>query len=387
MTPIHAPAPPTTRRTARDILRGLLAVIALAAFVIGVPVALLVVAPSAMPHGLPTWDSVIGAMTRPDDGTLLFGAVQLIAWVAWAAFTTSVIAELTAAARRVNTPHIPLLGGTQRLAATLVTTAGLLLATSNPLVSTAAVREAVAVSAPLEHVTAPPATGSSAPDPMPTAPPAVAHHAPEATSGPTVTVERGDTLWGLAERHLGDGHRYAEIVSLNVGHPQSDGRALDDAHWIYPGWQLRLPADASAVEPDAAAPARAETDGGYVVERGDTLWDIAAEQLGDAARYPEIVDLNHGVRQPDGAALTDPDLIRPGWILALPVPQAAAPVAPPLAVPTTPSPEVPASTPEALIPTTGTRAAPWIDDGQPWADEDRRSSFRAVRPSDYPSVD
>jgi Tfp pilus assembly protein FimV len=33
----------------------------------------------------------------------------------------------------------------------------------------------------------------------------------------------------------------------------------------------------------------------YVVRKGDTLWRIAAKQLGDGRRYKEIVELNSGV--------------------------------------------------------------------------------------------
>lgn len=366
MTPIHAPASPVARRTPGDVIRGLVAVIALAAFVIGVPVALVLIAPVSIPQNAPTWDSVIGAMTQPDDGRLLLGAIQLIAWAAWAAFTTSVIAELVAAVRRVSAPHIPLLGGTQRLAATLVTTAGLLLATTTPLTSTASAREPVAAMAPLEHVTVVQLdASSSAPEtPLRTAPPAARNHAPEASPGQTITVQRGDTLWDLAERHLGDGHRYTEILALNLGRPQADGRALDDAHWIYPGWQLRLPDGAALLEPTVPPAAPGNGSGTHTVERGDTLWDIAGEHLGNPARYPEIVALNQGVPQPGGGALIDPDLIRPGWLLTLPVTDVAgSQAAPAAAPPAAPSTELPAAAPpDTPDGGTGDDATPRVDD-------------------------
>ena len=37
----------------------------------------------------------------------------------------------------------------------------------------------------------------------------------------------------------------------------------------------------------------------YVVRDGDTLWNIAAEQLGDACRYKEISKLNSGILKND----------------------------------------------------------------------------------------
>jgi hypothetical protein len=56
----------------------------------------------------------------------------------------------------------------------------------------------------------------------------------------------------------------------------------------------------------------------YRVVEGDDLWEIAARFLGDGDRWPEIYGLNAGKPQPDGQALTDPDLIEPGWVLLLP---------------------------------------------------------------------
>ncbi len=58
----------------------------------------------------------------------------------------------------------------------------------------------------------------------------------------------------------------------------------------------------------------------YRVTEGDNLWDIAARFLGDGERWQQIYDLNRGKPQPGGGRLTDPDLIYPGWVLALPQP-------------------------------------------------------------------
>jgi nucleoid-associated protein YgaU len=49
----------------------------------------------------------------------------------------------------------------------------------------------------------------------------------------------------------------------------------------------------------------------YTVQAGDTLEGIAARELGDASRWPEIVALNRH-------AISDPDQIFVGQVLILP---------------------------------------------------------------------
>lgn len=71
----------------------------------------------------------------------------------------------------------------------------------------------------------------------------------------------------------------------------------------------------------------------------DTLWSIAAEHLGSPLRWREIAALNLHRPQPDGARLTDPHWIRPGWRLLMP-PDATGVEPTPASTTETPAPPV-----------------------------------------------
>ena len=88
----------------------------------------------------------------------------------------------------------------------------------------------------------------------------------------------------------------AEKAEAPVTPPQAKEPAAD------PGKKSETPAD---VETTEAVPAA------YKVMRGQSLWSIAVDQLGNGGRYREILDLNPQLRG-------DPGMLRPGQELRLP---------------------------------------------------------------------
>ncbi|MFE6287864.1 BTAD domain-containing putative transcriptional regulator [Streptomyces sp. NPDC057877] len=100
----------------------------------------------------------------------------------------------------------------------------------------------------------------------------------------------------------------------------------------------------------------------YTVVEGDTLWDLARTHLGDAVKWPRIYALNKDRPQCDGARLTDPDLILPGWHLTIPVDRPATP-------PPTRSPAPPDAAPDSTPPEPAETAPPPTPDRHTDAEE------------------
>jgi len=74
--------------------------------------------------------------------------------------------------------------------------------------------------------------------------------------------------------------------------------------------------------------AAAQTES-YTVKKGDTLWEIAADKLGEGKRWPEVWEKN--------AHIKDPNRIYPGNVVY--VPGAAQPMPPPMTGTAAPAPE------------------------------------------------
>lgn len=325
---------PAPLRAIAVLLRALLGLALLAALVGGVPYLLLEVGhqPAEVSGGL-------DLLTQQDDGSLFLVALTCIGWVAWAAFTLSVLVEIAAVLRRRSAPRIKGLGGMQSLASFLIGGIVLLAPTA---ASAATTTPAVAA---VHTVT----VGESSTSAKPTA-------RTDEETWPRHTVSSASELpWDLAEEYLGDGKRWKDIAALNPDVPQ----LASGDQYLPKGTVIKLPADARPVAPAAAAtaspapdkpaepqqattaqadPVNAEHDKpttertarpeSITVRSGDSLWSIADKQ-GDPTDWPAIFEANKGEVTPDGGRFTNPNLIFPGQELNLPQTGAKSPTPPP----------------------------------------------------------
>jgi len=108
-----------------------------------------------------------------------------------------------------------------------------------------------------------------------------------------IRIQPGDSLWKLARRHLGSGSRWNEILASNP--------TISDPNRLQPGAMLVVPTTElrPRVQPSS-----------ITIRSGDSLWKIAASQLGSGAAWPCIAQANPQLR--------DANLLRPGQILSIP---------------------------------------------------------------------
>ncbi|SCL32908.1 transcriptional activator domain-containing protein [Micromonospora aurantiaca] len=153
----------------------------------------------------------------------------------WLLLATAVLnhAYASLARRLCRAPALRLPGPVQGLTAALLGATAVTTATG-----------AVAHAAPATTTSDEPAAAGQAIASRASHRPAASHQ--PAAPPPTYTVRRGDSLCEIAARTLGDADRWPEIFALNRGarFPHVGG-ALRDPDLIYPGWVLRLPADAN----------------------------------------------------------------------------------------------------------------------------------------------
>jgi hypothetical protein len=242
-------------------LRRLLAAATVIGFLVGGPI-LLRWWGSPLPSRWPTWsrfvtDVRIGFVPASAAGKLAVGA----AWALWAFLGYELLAETWSRLRRHVGRRASVLGPLQPVVSKLV--AALLLSAPVAARSWPAGALPVPAAAHLAGTAAPRLAGRAIPI-------SGAHRVATSSGGtaadaaqglPTYVVQPRDTLWGIAQRLLGDPLRWSEIAGLNEGRLEGTG-SFGDPHWIQPGWTLLLPADAAAAAPAPGPPASAAPEPG-----------------------------------------------------------------------------------------------------------------------------
>lgn len=312
-------------------LVGFAASVALLGLLVGLPTVLLALGWGPTPSGLDGWWA---ALTTPDDGHLTLLVLKVAAWIVWGLLAITIITEAVAALRGLEAPKLPGLRWSQAPARRLVAAALLLFIT----VPAAGIETASAVPDSPNPVASPTVTAAPQTSKSERQTPSAVALSVDAPASVTHTVKRGETLWSIAEHHLGSGSRYPEILKLN--HELLRGKA----QFLKPGWVLTLPAGSQADGEEATA-SNDQDHSRYTVVKGDTLSEIAQEHLDDADAWPRIFEASRTLAQPNGRRLTDPDLILPGWHVLIP---AAAEATPEL--PASPQPEQAETTPQTAKP-------------------------------------
>ncbi|MFE7764184.1 LysM peptidoglycan-binding domain-containing protein [Streptomyces sp. NPDC057438] len=320
MRTTHSPTAAAARTLAR-LLKAGLSLLVLVAAVVGLPLLLAWVTPVIWAS---THDDLTHLLDRQDTGAAFLLLLACVGWIGWLQFSFCAVRELIAQVRG-RSWHAPRgMGASQRAAALLIGSILVLVPTSSALAFDAQAAPATAAPViPGQTVQASQGGETDQPSPSSTA------RTPASGTSYTVREARpAESLWGIAERELGDGERWREIASLNEGRVMPDGQVFHANSFLQPGWQLQMP-DAAAAGGvrtqlgDGPATSAGQSEHAVTVHSGDYLSKIAQEELGDGTKWPELFEASEGKPQPHGLPeITDPDVIYPGQQITVPGAQA-----------------------------------------------------------------
>ncbi|MFF4879604.1 transcriptional regulator [Micromonospora sp. NPDC000668] len=232
---VRVPPDSLPRRARPSIVGAVRGVIGAGLFFVAVPALLWATGGNPL-RRLPAWSQIPDWFERssgrftPD---FLIGAAVWAMWLLWGVFTLLLLAEILGAVTRWRIPILRLPAPLHRLVFGLAGTAALAVTPAGSL--NAAVHS--------DRPSTPVAATERADVPRQAAArgPAVIHVADQRY---LYTVERHDTLSKVAKEWLGDAGRWPEVCRLNKHRHFPVGGVLRDCDLIYPGWELRLPADA-----------------------------------------------------------------------------------------------------------------------------------------------
>lgn len=255
-------------RRLAHLVKGLGALVVLVGVVGAIPWALWHFVGWPLPHHVPSATQVSRALNHQGipDRTLV-DALAVLVWITWGVLVASIAVEIPAALAGKHPPRLPVAGVFQpftgRLVAAVIVAClalapraghqGVPSASASVANGARPVATLVLKGTVLADATAP-APANATPTPAPSSPPSAAPTAGSpAPALRSYVVQRGDTLWGIAEQQLGDPLEWQAIYQLNEGRPQPGGVTLTDPHWIDPGWTLLLPTPPGATSAPPAA--------------------------------------------------------------------------------------------------------------------------------------
>lgn len=227
-------------------LRGITALLLLTALLAGIPAVLVLV----VGNPIPSLDQLISGLTVPAlvGDFVIRHVLPLIGWVAWLLFAVGFVVELGPRVRGIDAPRLPAIGWAQGTAGALLGAVVLMFVGSTGALTPAA------EAAPMEQRTA---AASQQVQPAPEEEPPVAPQVTTQVVEQEVTVQPGNTLWGIAETHLGSGDRWGEIYNATQGEAQPVGGPISNPGLIYPGQIVDVPVVETVTAPAPAAPAEA----------------------------------------------------------------------------------------------------------------------------------
>lgn len=125
-------------------------------------------------------------------------------------------------------------------------------------------------------------------------------------SGVIHTVQKGETLYAIADQYYHNGSYWKKIAKANADKVGANGQ-------ITVGQKLRIPdiTAASSSEHKSSGATKKTASQKIKVKKGDTLAALAKHYLGSSTRWHEIIKANSD-------KIKDPRDLRPGMVLLIP---------------------------------------------------------------------